>query len=66
MPGKNSAARQRGIQHQVGKADKKRPKQEAKVAMQAGARVYPEPPFPAQHQSKPGSEADLNPAPADA
>ncbi len=27
--------------------------------MQAGARTYPEPPFPAQHQHKPGSEADL-------
>jgi NAD(P)-dependent dehydrogenase (short-subunit alcohol dehydrogenase family) len=32
-------------------------------AMQAGARRYPEPPFPAQHQDKPGREADLDPAP---
>ncbi len=31
--------------------------------MQAGARPYPEPPFPRQHQAKPGSEARLNPAP---
>ena len=31
--------------------------------MQAGAREYPSPPFPRQHQRKPGSEARLNPAP---
>ena len=31
--------------------------------MQAGARLYPQPPFPKQHQSKPGSEASLNPSP---
>ena len=31
--------------------------------MQAGARRYPEPPFPKQHQSKPGVEARLNPSP---
>ncbi len=31
--------------------------------MQAGARRYPEPPFPAQHQEKPGIEALLEPAP---
>jgi NAD(P)-dependent dehydrogenase (short-subunit alcohol dehydrogenase family) len=32
-------------------------------AMQAGARRYPEPPFPKQHQTKPGDEAALDPAP---
>lgn len=32
-------------------------------AMQAGARPYPEPPFPEQHLEKPGLEADLEPAP---
>lgn len=32
-------------------------------AVQAGARAYPEPPFPPQHQSKPGDEAALDPAP---
>src|SRR5690606_5117092 len=32
-------------------------------AMQAGARRYPVPPFPEQHQSKPGDEAALEPAP---
>ncbi|HEY5071847.1 MAG TPA: SDR family oxidoreductase [Caulobacteraceae bacterium] len=32
-------------------------------AMQAGARPYPSPPFPRQHQPKPGDEAMLDPAP---
>jgi NAD(P)-dependent dehydrogenase (short-subunit alcohol dehydrogenase family) len=32
-------------------------------AMQAGARAYPVPPFPEQHQPKPGDEAALMPAP---
>jgi NAD(P)-dependent dehydrogenase (short-subunit alcohol dehydrogenase family) len=31
--------------------------------MQSGARLYPEPPFPKQHQAKPGIEARLEPAP---
>jgi NAD(P)-dependent dehydrogenase (short-subunit alcohol dehydrogenase family) len=31
--------------------------------MQAGARVYPVPPFPKQHQAKPGDERKLDPAP---
>jgi NAD(P)-dependent dehydrogenase (short-subunit alcohol dehydrogenase family) len=53
----------RNIQEQVAKADKARPKDEPKKAMQAWARKYPAPPFPKQHQSKPGSESDLNPAP---
>ena len=34
-----------------------------KGAVQAGARRYPEPPFPEQHQRKPGEEAALDPAP---
>lgn len=32
-------------------------------AVQAGARRYPEPPLPRQHQPKPGDEAALDPAP---
>src|SRR5688572_21163110 len=32
-------------------------------AVQAGAREYPAPPFPKQHQTKPGDEAALDPAP---
>lgn len=31
--------------------------------MQAGARIYPAPPFPQQHQAKPGSERMLEPKP---
>lgn len=36
---------------------------EGQGAVQAGARLYPEPPFPEQHQRKPGEEAALDPAP---
>lgn len=36
---------------------------ESEGAVQAGARKYPEPPFPKQHQTKPGDEAALDPAP---
>ena len=54
--------RQRKIQKQVASADEATSQRPAK-AMQAGARGYPEPPFPKQHQPKPGREADLDPAP---
>ena len=63
MASVSASRRQRNIQAQIAKADKARPKQEPKEAMQAGARKYPAPPFPKQHQNKPGSEADLNPQP---
>jgi len=43
--------------------EKKRKKQEAEGAVQAGAREQPEPPLPAQHLEKPGIEAELRPAP---
>ncbi len=46
--------RQRAVQQQVQKADKARPPEEMKGAMQAGARRYPEPPFPNQLLEKPG------------
>ncbi|MDQ7811842.1 SDR family oxidoreductase [Brevundimonas sp.] len=36
---------------------------ESEGAVQAGARRYPEPPFPEQQQRKPGDEAALDPAP---
>jgi NAD(P)-dependent dehydrogenase (short-subunit alcohol dehydrogenase family) len=59
---KKTIAEQRGVQKQVAAADAARkPKKEG--AMQAGARAYPEPPFPRQHQPKPGSEAELDPPP---
>jgi NAD(P)-dependent dehydrogenase (short-subunit alcohol dehydrogenase family) len=56
-------AAQRAIQRQVARADKKHPHRESKKAMQAGARRYPAPPLPRQHQPKPGQEFKLNPAP---
>jgi NAD(P)-dependent dehydrogenase (short-subunit alcohol dehydrogenase family) len=53
---------QRDIQEQVAEADAHTP--EPKMgAMQAGARRYPEPPLPQQHQAKPGNESALDPAP---
>ena len=63
MASKKAVGRQRAIQKQVARADKTHPKTEAKGAMQAGARLYPAPPFPKQHQQKPGSEAALDPPP---
>lgn len=63
MKKSRAAQRQRGIQKQVRHADRQRPKQKPTEAMQAGARPYPAPPFPKQHQRKPGSEANLDPQP---
>jgi NAD(P)-dependent dehydrogenase (short-subunit alcohol dehydrogenase family) len=60
---KSTAAKQRGIQRQVARADKAAPDIGSDKAMQAGARLYPEPPLPKQHQAKPGSEAKLDPPP---
>lgn len=61
--GKKAAAKQqRRIQKQVARAEAQ-PRRAKPGAMQAGARLYPEPPFPRQHQPKPGSEAILDPAP---
>jgi hypothetical protein len=56
-----TAAKQREIQEQVAEADQQEAPPEPR-AMQAGARLYPEPPFPEQHQDKPGDEAALVPA----
>ena len=53
---------QRAIQDEVA-SDDRAGGTEGKAAMQAGAREYPVPPFPKQHQPKPGSEARLDPAP---
>jgi len=54
--------KQHRIQAEVdrGESDGQR---ESPGAMQAGARDYPVPPFPEQHQAKPGNEAALDPAP---
>jgi NAD(P)-dependent dehydrogenase (short-subunit alcohol dehydrogenase family) len=61
--GARGAARQeRAIQRRIDATDKAKPKKHT-GAMQAGARRYPEPPLPAQHQKKPGKEAALKLAP---
>ncbi len=60
---KSAVANQRAIQKAVEKADNKNDVPKTEEAMQAGARVYPAPPFPEQHQPKPGSEAALDPKP---
>ena len=54
--------RQRNIQAEIAEADRASEKGDT-GAMQAGARPYPVPPFPAQHQPKPGSEKRLDPEP---
>lgn len=53
---------QRDVQREIRKADEQ-DNDTKSGAMQAGARRYPEPPFPEQHQPKPGSERALDPAP---
>jgi NAD(P)-dependent dehydrogenase (short-subunit alcohol dehydrogenase family) len=63
MTSQRARHRQHRVQTQVAKADGRRPRQEPEQAMQAGAREYPTPPFPKQHQSKPGQESRLDPAP---
>jgi NAD(P)-dependent dehydrogenase (short-subunit alcohol dehydrogenase family) len=55
-------AKQRDIQREVKKADDQN-NEKSSGAMQAGARKYPEPPFPRQHQPKPGKERTLDPQP---
>lgn len=50
--------RMQEIQKQVRQADKERPPEEMQGAMQAGARRYPEPPFPVDRLKKPGLEQD--------
>ena len=60
---KGASKAHRRIQKQVARADAKHPKHKGEGPMQAGARLYPEPPFPRQHIAKPGKEALLNPAP---
>jgi NAD(P)-dependent dehydrogenase (short-subunit alcohol dehydrogenase family) len=58
-----TARTHRRIQRQVARADRKPPREKVEGAMQAGARLYPVPPFPKQHLPKPGHEAVLDPAP---
>lgn len=56
--------KQRDIQQDVARADQQTdaPAKDGHPA-QTGARLYPVPPFPEQHQPKPGRESALDPAP---
>jgi len=58
-----TAVHHRKLQRRRARADRQRPPEEAETAMQAGARPYPVPPFPRQHQRKPGLETRLDPPP---
>jgi NAD(P)-dependent dehydrogenase (short-subunit alcohol dehydrogenase family) len=60
---KRTSAEQRTIQRQIDKTDKRTKPKSSHGAMQAGARRYPEPPLPKQHQPKPGYESNLSPQP---
>ena len=64
---KRTVETQRKIQREIAQADKgkqtKEKSEKKPKAMQAGARRYPEPPMPAQHQAKPGRESKVRPAP---
>jgi NAD(P)-dependent dehydrogenase (short-subunit alcohol dehydrogenase family) len=57
-----AVGRQRAVQEEVGRDDQAEGDKETSAA-QFGARPYPAPPFPAQHQPKPGKEQTLDPAP---
>lgn len=55
-----AACAERSIQQEIDEKEKGRGKvRKNGHAMQAGARVYPEPPLPAQHLAKPGEETEL-------
>ena len=58
---RRAALKQRALQKGIEQADKRSAEEKPAEAMQAGARRYPEPPFPPQHQAKPGQEALLDP-----
>ena len=57
------ADHERAIQKPIDAKDARGQPDKPEGAVQAGARLYPEPPFPKQHQRKPGDEAALDPAP---
>jgi NAD(P)-dependent dehydrogenase (short-subunit alcohol dehydrogenase family) len=60
----DTAAEQRAIQAKTDARDAQKPDEgQEEAAPQTGARPYPVPPFPEQHQAKPGTEATLDPRP---
>ncbi|MCX8572050.1 SDR family oxidoreductase [Aminobacter sp. MET-1] len=62
MSARSEATKQQTIQRKVQSDDKSKMEIEA-PPMQAGARLYPVPPFPKQQLSKPGHESLVEPAP---
>jgi len=58
-----AASHHRALQRRAAKADRRAPREKTEEAMQAGAREYPAPPLPRQHQPKPGQEMELSPQP---
>ena len=58
-----AAREERAIQCEIDKKEQRGRAPKKSGAMQAGARVYPEPPLPGQHLLKPGEEAELRPRP---
>jgi NAD(P)-dependent dehydrogenase (short-subunit alcohol dehydrogenase family) len=59
-----TAAEQRAIQAKTDARDaRKQGVGQQEAVPQTGARPYPVPPFPEQHQAKPGTEASLEPRP---
>ena len=55
--------KERKIQREIDQVDAEAGKEKPEGAMQAGARTYPEPPFPEQHHLQPGHESEIDPAP---
>lgn len=62
-PVADAVEKQHRIQEQIDENDRERLEKAESGAMQAGVRDYPVPPFPEQHQAKPGDEEALEPAP---
>jgi NAD(P)-dependent dehydrogenase (short-subunit alcohol dehydrogenase family) len=61
--GETAAREHRDLQRQADASHAQESKNGKAHAVQAGARPYPAPPFPEQHQQKPGIEAELSPRP---
>src|SRR5690242_10058161 len=59
----STGQKHRKLQSEEAKKEKTKGKNGGDGAMQAGAREYPVPPFPKQHQPKPGKELKLEPQP---
>ena len=63
MSSSSAVKKQQDVQTEVADSDAKGRNGKPEGAMQAGARDYPEPPFPKQHQAKPGHEFKIDPPP---